>query len=142
MKKIHLLCSDQVKKMSLGQSGKNGPKTQFGLNMAFFYLIRKSKVIFFSKKITFCFLAMSKNAIFSPNWVFGPFLLLWPSDIFLTWSENKKWFFSQKNHFLFSEQTILMGRKGGNSNNPKRFWHILLLRPDVGDFKTWIFWTS
>ena len=50
--------------------------------------------------------------------------------------------FFLRNHFLFSEQSILMGRKGGDSNNPKRFWHILLLRPDVGDFKTWIFWTS
>lgn len=55
---------------------------------------------------------------------------------------KQKAFFSQKNHFLFSEQTILMDRKGGDSNNPKHFWHILLLRPDVGDSKTWIFWTS
>ena len=54
---------------------------------------------------------MSKNAIFSPNWVFGPFLPLWPSDIFLTWSENKKWFFSQNNHFLFTKQSILMAGK-------------------------------
>ena len=45
------------------------------------------------------------------------------------WTENKKWLFSQKNHSLFSEQTILMGRKESDSNNPKPFWHILLLRP-------------
>ena len=32
--------------------------------------------------------------------------------------------------------------KGGCSNDPKRFWYILLLRPNVGDFKTWLFCTS
>ena len=65
-----------------------------------------------------------------------------PVTFFRLGQKTKSDFFSQKNHFLFSEQTILMGRKGGDSNNPKRFWHILLFRPDVGDFKTWIFWTS
>ena len=35
-----------------------------------------------------------------------------------------------------------MGKKGGDSYILNRFWHILLLRPDVGDFNTWFFWTS
>ena len=68
--------------------------------------------------------------------------LLYDTVTFFILGQKTKEIFSQKNHFLFSEQTILMGRKGGDSNNPKCFWHILLLRPDVGDFKTWIFWTS
>ena len=39
------------------------------------------------------------------NWSINIFR---PSDIFLSWSENKKWFFSQNNHFLFTKQSILM----------------------------------
>ena len=71
-------------------------------------------------------------------------LLLLPPFLPITMvcSENKKWFFSQKNHFLFTERAILVSRKGRSSNNPKRFWYILLLCPDVGDFKTWLFCTS
>ena len=88
-----------------------GQKLNLGWNWHFFYLIRKTKVIFFTKKSLSLFWPCQKNAILSPNWFFGPFLPLWPSDIFLTWSENKKWFFSQNNHFLFTEQSIFMARK-------------------------------
>ena len=34
-----------------------------------------------------------------------------PGDIFLIWSENKKQFFSQKNHFLFTEQVDSVAEK-------------------------------
>ena len=96
------------------------------------FLVKKSLLIFWLSKT---------NANFNLNWVFGPFLPLWPSDIFLTWSENKKWFFSQNNHFLFTEQSIFMAGKISCSNNPNLFWQILLLRPTVEDFETWVFWT-
>ena len=36
---------------------------------------------------------MSKNAIFSPNWVLGPFLPLWPSAIFWLGQKTKSDFF-------------------------------------------------
>ena len=49
--KNNFLFSDQVKKMLLGQIGKNGPKTLSRLKLAFSYLIRKSKVIFSLKNL-------------------------------------------------------------------------------------------
>ena len=76
------------------------------------------------------------------NLVFGPFLPIWLSDIFRTWPENKKNFFSQKNHFLFAEQPFLMAGKIGCTTNPKLHWNILLLHPNVKDFKTWLFCIS
>jgi len=42
--------SYKVKKMSLGQSGKNGPKTQFRLKIGIFLLNQKIKSDFFTKK--------------------------------------------------------------------------------------------
>ena len=68
---------------------------------------------------------------------------LWMTpNIFWTWPENKKWFFSQKNHFLFTEKPFLMAGKIGCISNPKLLWNILLLRPNVEDFKTLVFCTS
>ena len=94
----------------LGDNEFLAPFWQFD-TVTFFRLGQKTKSDFFHKKITFCFIARSKQAIFSPNCVFGPFLAFWLRDIFLTWSENKKWFFSQNNHFLFTKQSILMAGK-------------------------------
>ena len=54
----------------------------------------------------------------------------------------KKWFFSEMDHFLFTEQANLVVRKIGYSTTPKCFWNILLLRSDVKDFQTWLFCTS
>ena len=140
--KNHFLFSGQVQKMSLSHIAKNVPKTQFQPNLTFLYLTRKAKVIFFAKKSLFVYWPRRKNANFQQNWVFGPFLAIWLSDIFCIWSENKKWFFSQKNHFLFTEQPFLMAGKIGCIANPKLLWNILLLRPDVEDFKTWLFCIS
>ena len=77
-------------------------------------------------KNNYCFSA--KNNEFSQNWEFDPFLALWLSDIFLTYSENKKWFFSQMDHFLFTKQANLVVRKISYSTTPRCFWNILLLR--------------
>ena len=52
-----------------------------------------------------------------------------------------KWFFSQKNHFLFTEQVDSVAGKMCYSNTPKWIWKILLLRPTIGDFHSWFFWT-
>ena len=114
-------------------------KNSIQVKIGIFLLNQKIKSDFFHKKITFCFLAISKNPIFSPNWVFGPFLPLWSSDIFLSWSENKKWFFSQNNHFLFTEQVDSVAGKMCYSNTPKSIWKILLLRPTIRDFHSWFF---
>ena len=43
--------------------------------------------------------------------------------------------------FLFTKQSILMAQKISCSNNPNLFWQILLLRPRVKDFETWVFCT-
>ena len=139
--KNHFLFSDQVKKMSLSQTAKNGPKTQLWLKLTFFDMPRKPKVIFLRKKLLLLFYLSQKNVNFSQSWVFGPFLAVWLSDIFLTWPENKKWFFSQKNHFLFTEQVDSVAGKMCYSNTPKSIWKILLLRPTIGDFHSWFFWT-
>ena len=93
-------------------------------------------------KSFFVYWSRQENVNFWPSWVFGPFLAIWLSDIFWTWPENKKWFLSQKDHFLFTEQPFLMARKIGCISNPKLLWNILLLRPDVEDFKTLFFRTS
>ena len=42
---------------------------------------------------------------------------------------------------FFTEQPILVSRKGCCSNNPKRFWHILLLRPRTEHFDLLFFCT-
>ena len=72
---------------------------------------------------------------------FGPFLELWSDDLFWQGQKTKSDFFGQKNHFWFYEQPYLTTRNIGCSNTSNTFLGILLLRPNVGDFKTWIFWT-
>jgi len=136
--KNHFLLSDQVWKMWLGHIAKNGQKTHYHLKMAFLVFVRKQEVIFFHKNMIFSLIAKSKKMPFLDDNEFLAHFWQYEPVTFFRLGQKTKWFFSQKNHFLFSEQTILMGRKGGNSNNSKRFWHILLLCPDVGDFKTWI----
>ena len=76
-------------------------RNQFCWKLAFFDVANKQKVIFLWQKSLLLFKSSTKNFKFCQNWVFGPFLAFWLSDIFLTWIENKKWFFSQKNHFSF-----------------------------------------
>ena len=125
-----------------GSYCKNGPKTHYHLKMAFLVLDRKQEVIFFKKNLIFSLTAKSKKCHFLDDNEFLAHFWQYDPVTFFRLRQKTKWFFSQKNHFLFSEQTILMGRKGGDSNNPKHFWHNLLLRPDLGDFKTWNFWTS
>ena len=104
----------------------------------FSHLGRKSKVIFFTKN-NFWPSGQVKNAYLILS--FWPFSAKWPRCIFRTWSENKKWFFSQEYHFSFSDWSILVSRRRCYSNNPKCFWNILLLRPRVKHFKTWFFHT-
>ena len=139
-KENHFLFSDQVKKMSLGQSGKNGPKTQFRLKLAFFYLIRRPKVIFFTKKSLSVSWPCQKLPYLAQIGFLAHFCHFGPVTFFLIWSGTKKWIFSQNNHFLFAEQSILMARNISCSNNSNLFWQILLLRPKVKDFETWGFW--
>ena len=74
-------------------------------------MAREQKLIFLWKNWFCFFLVKVKKCHFCWNWVFGPFLAIWFSDIFLTWLENKKLFFSQKNHFSFSERPVLVARK-------------------------------
>ena len=102
-------------------------------------MAREQKLIFLWKNWFCFFLVKVKKCYFCWNWVFGPFLAIWFSDIFLTWLENKKWFFSQKNHFLFSERPVLVGLKMGYSNIPKLLWIFMLLRPNVQDFHLSLF---
>ena len=97
--------------MSLNQIAKNGPKTQFQQKWHFFTLTKKKQKQFFHKKSIFVLLPCQKNANFNQSWVFGPFLAKGLRANFLTWLENKKWFFSQKNHFSFSEQPVLVAGK-------------------------------
>ena len=127
--------------MSLSHTAKNGPKTQFWLNLVFFNQPEKQSY-FFHKQVLFDYWPCQKNVKFSQNWVFGPFLAIWLNDIFLTWPENKKWFFSQKDHFSFTDRSNLVVGKIGCSTTPNCFWNILLLRSDVEDFQTWFFCTS
>ena len=141
MKKITFCFLTKSKRCHWAKLPKMGQKLNFGKNWHFFDLKRKLKVIFFAKKSLLVFYACQKNVNFSQSWVFGPFLAVWLSDIFLTWPENKKWFFSQKNHFLFTEQVDSVAGKMCYSNTPKWIWKILLLRPTIGDFHSWFFWT-
>ena len=67
-------------------------------------------------------------------WQYGPDALLGHCQ------KTKSDFFLQKDLFSFSEQVVLVVRKIGCSNNPKLLWKILLLRPTVGDFHSWLFW--
>ena len=53
--------------------------------------------------------------------------------------DKKYLFFPQKYHFSFTERPDLVAGKIGYSNNPKLLWKILLLRPTVGDFHSWLF---
>ena len=124
MKKITSCFLAKSKKCHLAILPKMCQKLNFSQIWHFLYLSRKAKVIFFAKKNSlFVYWPRQKNANSQQNWVFGPFLAIWLSDIFWSWSENKKWFF----------------HKIGCINNPKLLWNILLLRPDVEDFKTWLF---
>ena len=51
--KNHFLFSSQVKKMSLNQIAKNGPKSQFQQKWHFFNLTKKKQKQFFTKKSIF-----------------------------------------------------------------------------------------
>ena len=139
--KNHFLFSGQVKKSHWAILPKMGHKLNFGWIWHFYYLNIESKVLF-TKKKHFLITGCIKNAKFSQNWVFGPFLAIWLNDIFLTWPENKKWFFSQKDHFSFTDWFNLVVGKIGCSTTPNCFWNILLLRSDVEDFQMWFFCTS
>ena len=129
MKKITFCFLAKSGKCHWAKLPKMGQKLNFGQIWHFLYLTRKAKVIFFAKKSLFVYWPCQKNANFQHNWVFGPFLAIWLSDIFWTWPENKKWFFPQNNHFLFTEQHFLMAGKIGCITNPKLLWNILLLLP-------------
>ena len=59
--KNHFLFFDQVQKMHLSYIAKNGPKTHNLVKYAFSLLDQKVKNCFFVKKITFGFLAKSKE---------------------------------------------------------------------------------
>ena len=142
MKKITFCFLAKSKKCHWARLPKRGQKLNFSWKCHYFPLLRKPKVIFFTKKSLFVYWPCQKNITFGQSWVFGPFLVIWLSDIFLTRPENKKWIFSQRNYFLFSEQCFFLAGKIGCSTTPKLFWKILLLRPDVEDFKTLFFCTS
>ena len=121
------------------------PKNIIGQDWHFFDLFRRSKVIFLTKQWLLVLLTCRKMLVSAKNkfWpFFGPFLQFWSNDLFLTWPKNQKWFFWPKNHFWFYERAVLAIRNMGCSNSPNTFLGILLLWPEVGDFKTWIFWTS
>ena len=103
--KSNFWSSGQVKKMHilpdcefLAHFWQYDPDASFGLG-------QKTKSDFFHKKILSYLVTKSENAIFGWKWVFGPFLAIWPSYIFQTWSENKV-IFSQKSHFLFTKRPI------------------------------------
>ena len=96
-------------------------------------------MIFLRKKNIFAFLVKYRKCQIWQKLSFWHILAVWQIDIFLTWTENKKMIFSQNNHFLFTEKSILMTRKVSCSNNLNLFWQILLLRPKVKDFETWVF---
>ena len=130
--KNHFLFSDQVKKMSLDQSGKNRPKTQFGLNMTFFNMARKEEVIFLVKKITFDFLMKWKNVNFNLNWDFGPFFCHFGLLTF-SWLGQKKSDFFHKiitlceslYHVHFLRKLKKWTENGGQkSRGLKRIFHV------------------
>ena len=109
--KNHFLFSDQVKKMSLGQSGKNGPKTQFKLKLAFFYLIRKSKVIFFTKKSLSVFWPCQKIPYLAQIGFLAHFCHFGPVTFFWLGQKTKSDFFHKiitsyllSNPFLWPEK--------------------------------------
>ena len=138
--KSHFLLFGQIKKMSLSQIVKNGPKTQFQLKMPFCYSTQKTKSHFFHKKITFCLMTMSKKSHVWPKLSFWPIIGNLTQWHFCDLARKQKVIFSQKNHFLFTEQHDLVVRKISSSTISKLLWKILLLRPTVGDFHLWLFW--
>ena len=56
--------------------------------------------------------------------------------------KTKSYFFHKRITFCLLSNHFLMARKIGSITNPKLLWKILLLRPDVEDFKTLFFHTS
>ena len=95
---------------------------------------------FLVKKFTFDFLFKWKIPIFSPNWIFGPFLPLWPSDIFLIWSENKKCDFFTKELLLIYWVMYFSGRKNYLQDYLKTTLENFVTAAHRGDFHSWLFW--
>ena len=97
--------------MSLGQSGKNGPKTQFGLNMGFFDMARKQKVIFLWKKSLLIFWLSKKMPILTWIEFLAHFCHFGLKTFFWLGQKTKSDFFLQNNHFLLTKWSILMAGK-------------------------------
>ena len=102
-----------------------------------------NKKWFFCEKNHFCFSSQVQKMSNLAEIEFLAHFWQYGSVTFFALGQNTRSdFFSQKNHFLFTEQPFLMARKIGCITFPKLLWKILLLRPDVEDFKTLFFCTS
>ena len=130
---------NKYKKCHWAILAKMGQKCNFSWS-CIFLLYPENQKWFFSQKNHFLFTdhvkqmpLLAKLEFLAHFWQFGSVKFFWPGQ------KTKSDFFSRKNHFLFTEQRFLVARKIGCSTTPKLLWKILLLRPDVEDFKTCFF---